>query len=483
MGPEASHLSAERFPPVFWAANATELFERAAYYSMASFVVLYLGQLGLGNYWPSALNGLLWFLVYFLPILSGTLADQIGFRRALLGAFALLVAGYFLMGFPVWFGGASLSDQAGDSFTARPALLLPLLLGILLIGVGGSVVKPCISGTVQKTAGSRVTLGFALFYMVINIGSLTGRGAGYAARTRLDLSAIFLVAMAGAALGGILVWRAFRGPATEPNPAQARRSIGRILLDMVRVLGNLRFALFLLVSIGFWFLYTQVYNLLPLYLKKVVEIGPAVDLYTMANPLVIVSCQLLVTRWFGRLVPVRSIVVGILIISLSMTVNLLPLLLGGDVRRAVLGLPLGALCVVLTVALVAFGELFASPRMYEFVGSFAPRGQEGLFLGYVNLPVALGALLGNLAGAAIFNEIMCRGATAVFAWRADLDPFQNGLEVLRGRYLLELDPAHNAAGWLILSGIGLLSAGGMWAYQRWLRRLPAPPDPAPEARA
>ena len=98
------------FPGSFWTANITELFERAAYYSMASFVVIYLGQLGFGAYWPSFLNStVLWGLVYFLPILSGTIADQIGFRRALLIAFVLLAAGYFMMGYPVWFGGSVLS--------------------------------------------------------------------------------------------------------------------------------------------------------------------------------------------------------------------------------------------------------------------------------------------------------------------------------------------------------------------------------------
>src|SRR5512137_916320 len=94
--------SQAKFPPVFWFANLTELFERAAYYSMASFVVIYLGQLGLGTYWPAMLNTMLWFLIYFLPILSGTIADQIGFRRGLLGAFVLLSIGYLLMGYPVW---------------------------------------------------------------------------------------------------------------------------------------------------------------------------------------------------------------------------------------------------------------------------------------------------------------------------------------------------------------------------------------------
>ena len=47
----------KRFPAIFWTANTTELFERAAYYSMASFIVIYLGQLGLGTYWPAIFMG------------------------------------------------------------------------------------------------------------------------------------------------------------------------------------------------------------------------------------------------------------------------------------------------------------------------------------------------------------------------------------------------------------------------------------------
>ena len=65
----------EKFSGIFWTANLTELLERAAYYSMASFVVIYLGWLGFGAYWRSNLYSVLWTLVYFLPILSGTVAD------------------------------------------------------------------------------------------------------------------------------------------------------------------------------------------------------------------------------------------------------------------------------------------------------------------------------------------------------------------------------------------------------------------------
>ena len=455
-----------KFPRTFWTANLTELFERGAYYSMASFVVIYLGRLGLGDYWPSVLNGLLWTLVYFLPILSGTIADQVGFRRSLLVAFVLLAGGYFLMGFPAWLGGATLTPEVGSAVTAGSVVWTPLIAGIVLIGLGGSVVKPCISGTVQKTAGKRATLAFAIFYMVINIGSLFGRGVSWFVRGRLGLPYIFAVAMCCAVAAFLVVLLVYREPGAlsleaAAAPVKPKRSVGRILLDMVLVLRNRRFTLFLLVSAGFNFLYAQVYNVLPLYLKKVVETDPAVDIYTMANPLTIVLFQLLVTRLFGRMKPIRSMVVGSLIIGVAMLINVVPVLVLGDLRGSVLDLaPLGSMFIVLTVSLIAFGELFTMARTYEYIGALAPKGEEGLFLGYANLPMAIGSLLGGPVGAFIFNEIMCHGATK------------------RPDGLLELDPHWNSLGWTILMGIGFLSALAMLLYNRWLERHPTAPAPA-----
>jgi proton-dependent oligopeptide transporter, POT family len=447
-----------KFPRVFWSANATELFERAAYYSMASFVVIYLGRLGLGDYWPSNLNGALWFLVYFLPIISGTVADIVGFRNSLLVACVLLASGYFLMGYPVWFGGQALAVAPSGEMTAGSAVLVPVMAAIVLIGIGGSVVKPCISGSVQKSHMGRATLAFAIFYMVINIGSIVGRVIAYFVRNVYqNLSLIFVVATLASVVAFFVVLSSYRDPDRGPDtPRNTPADVSRKLLNMILVLGNLRFLLFLIVSSGFWFLYNQVYNVLPLYVKKVVETNPAMDLYTAANPITIVCFQLLITKLFGKMKPIRSIVVGTVIIGLSMIINLIPLYAAGGVRVLVANwLPLGSVFIILTVALIAFGELFTAARTYEWIGALAPKGQEGLFLGYANLPMAIGSLIGGPVGAWIFNDVMCRGA----ARRPD--------------GLLELDPAAATTGWLILMGIGFVSAASMGLYNLWLARQPA----------
>ncbi|MCK4766326.1 MAG: MFS transporter [Candidatus Aminicenantes bacterium] len=452
----------EKFPRSFWTANLTELFERGAYYAMASFVVLYLGQLGLGDYWPSTLNGALWAFVYFLPILSGTIADHVGFKRSLLVAFVLLGIGYFLMGYPVWFGGEILSQTISSEVTAGAGLIIPIIIAMFLIGAGGSIIKPCISGTVQKTAGGRATLAFGIFYMVINIGSLLGRGISYVTRKEFDLSYIFAVSVACSIVAFFVVLFLYKDPEKEfdYNKEEAekkeKKSVYRILADMILVLRNPRFSIFLLVLSGFWFVYTQVYNVIPLYLKKVVELDPAVDVITMANPFVIVFFQLLIIKLFGKMKPVKSMIVGAIIIAASMIINLAPIFLAGGVRKMTFGdlLPMGSLFAMLTVALIAFGELFTAARQYEYIGAVAPKGKEGLFLGYASLPLAIGALVGGPVGAFIFNEIMCK----------------NSMKLPSG--LLELDPFWNSMGWVILMGVGLLSALSLWIFNLWLRKHP-----------
>ncbi len=514
------------FPKSFWTANVTELFERAAYYSMASFVVIYLGQLGFGAYWPSFLNStVLWGLVYFLPILSGTIADQIGFRRSLLIAFVLLALGYFFMGYPVWLGGSALAATISPEVTASSRDAVMIVGAIVLIGIGGSIIKPCISGTVQKVAGARATLGFAIFYMVINIGSLFGRGTAFvvrsgssvgtiftviaictlaatgivslvywttkghrekksvvlptigftslavaavalitfvfgssaAERTGFDparLSYIFAVATAASIVAFFVVMFSYQEPAVPAGtPAKPKRSVGKILWDMVVVLRSGRFTLYLVVMTGFYFIYNQVYNVLPLYVKRVVESNPAMDLYTAANPFVIVCFQLAITSTFGKMKPIRSMVAGTVIIALAMLINITPIYTSGGPQALVANwLPIASVFIIMTVALIALGELFTSPRMYEYIGALAPKGQEGLFLGYANLPLALGAILGGPVGAYIFNDVMAKGA------------------VKKPDGLLELVPANNAMGWLILMAIGFVSAASLWLFNRWLEK-------------
>ena len=87
------------FERSFWVANFTELFERLAYYGPQAVFAIYLHErLGLSSAQTTWLIGYYGFVVWFMPVLGGALADRFGFRRTLAGAFFMLAIGNFLLG-------------------------------------------------------------------------------------------------------------------------------------------------------------------------------------------------------------------------------------------------------------------------------------------------------------------------------------------------------------------------------------------------
>jgi dipeptide/tripeptide permease len=397
------------------------------------------------------LNGsLLWGLIYFLPILSGTLADKYGYKRSLSVAFVLIAAGYFTMGNVqrLWPGLVGRSAAEAVDFT------VPVVLGIVLIGIGGSIVKPCIAGTIQKTSGTAATLGFGIFYMVINIGSITGRGVSYFIRTSLGIPAIFTYASSVFALIGlVVVLFVYKEPeyvsdGKKDGQAVRKKTLGQAIGGIFVVLRNARFVFFLVVIGLFWVLYVQLYNLMPLFLRAVDPNAP-MELYTLANPVMIVSFQMLITRFAKKWTPIKSILFGVAVTTAGMLMNILPPLLGADFSRKIdvlgLALPFAGVFLIVSIASMAVGEMMASPRIYEYIGAIAPKGEEGLYLGYANLPVALGSIFGGPLGGALFERYIST-------------PMKEGR------------PTNSMAMWLIIAGIGLVSMTGLAVYDRLLTR-------------
>jgi POT family proton-dependent oligopeptide transporter len=437
-----------KFPATFWTANTVELFERAAYYSMASFMVIFLKEsLGMTPSFATFLNGsLLWGIIYFMPILSGTLADKFGFKRSLSVSFVLISIGYFVLGNIQRFWPGLVGKGAAEAID----FTVPVVLGIVLVGVGGSIVKPCIAGTVQKTAGTRATLAFGIFYMVVNIGSITGRSVSYFIRTNLGIPAIFTYAATSFALIGLVITLlVYREPeyvsdGVKDGQKVQKRTLGQALGGIFVVLGNIKFVFLIIVLGMFWFLYIQLYNLMPLFMRYVDPDAP-MELYTLANPVMIVCFQLLITRFVKRWLPVKTIMVGAIVVTLGMLVNILPPLLFADATRKVgvlgLSLPIAGIFMIISIASMAVGEMMASPRVYEYIGAIAPKGQEGLYLGYQSLPIALASIIGGPIGGRLFERYI-------------------NTPVKEGR------PVDTVTMWLIIVAIGVGSIVGLWIYDR-----------------
>ena len=88
-----------RFPRTFWTGNAAELCERAAYYGTFIALRTYLIRVvGLDDVQAGVVAGLFGGWIYLVPFFTGAAADRMGFRKALILAFALLTVGYGTLG-------------------------------------------------------------------------------------------------------------------------------------------------------------------------------------------------------------------------------------------------------------------------------------------------------------------------------------------------------------------------------------------------
>jgi dipeptide/tripeptide permease len=365
------------YPRSFWVANLSELFERLAFYGMTPVLVLYLtGARGFSNQDAIRLSGNFGFVVYALPVAAGFLADWMGYRRAMLLAYASLAVGYLLTGLAV-----------------APAAILGALL---LVAFGASVIKPSITGTVQNSCddASRA-VGFSIYYTLVNIGGWLGPLLSGQVAERLGIESVFRVSAAGAVVAFLLVAAGFREPKTDD--ARAARTPAAFARDAIAVLADVRLVLLFVFVAGFWSMFFQFFGALPLYLTQ--DLGASVGisgLVVSLDAFSIICFQVAVGHLVRNMAPFKAILAGIIVASAGV---------------ALMGARPVVLLAAVGVLVFSLGEMMYSAHFYHYMGNLAPKGKVGMYMGFAFLPIAVGSLLaGQIGGpiAAHFRDTLGR---------------------------------------------------------------------------
>ncbi len=315
----------------FYVANSMEIFERLAWYGFFTLSSLYMtspvsqGGLGLNDQERGFLQGMIPFLLYLLPVITGALADRYGYRRMFLIAFCIMCPAYFLLG----------QVHGFWSFCAV----------FLAVAIGAACFKPVVVGTIGRTTDdSNRGLGFGVFYTMVNVGGFLGPlVAGYVRAISWDM--VFLMSSFWILLN--FVPAIFLYKDSERQEADAdQRSLHQVLLETQEVLGNGRLALlvvpaiigimvaakggisytqyfmamaawlginlvwstlnksshqrhwyqqgisignaqfviYLLIMTGFWTIYNQLFITLPLYIRDFVDTGDLVQMIEKFSP-------------------------------------------------------------------------------------------------------------------------------------------------------------------------------------------------------
>jgi dipeptide/tripeptide permease len=376
-----------KFSKAFWVANTVELLERLAYYAVFIVITLYLSNVwGFTDIEAGIISGIFSATLYLLPIFAGAYADKIGFRSAIMIAFGLLTLGYAGLGIlPTLLESAGLVKyEMTTIFTGldTSALRWTILPVMTFIVIGGSFIKAVISGTVaRETTSENRARGYSVFYMMVNIGAFMGKTVVDPLRKSLgDQGLVYLNFFSAGMtlLAFIAVFFFYKSVKTE-GQGKTFAELGRGLL---RVLGNGRLIVLILIISGFWMIQGQMYATMPKYVIRMIGASASPGWYANVNPLVVFVCVNFVTSFMKKRKALTSMIVGMLIIPFSALAMSFGTLIG---TGYVLGLHPVAFMMIVGIAIQAIAECFISPRYLEYFSLQSPQGEEGLYLGFSHL--------------------------------------------------------------------------------------------------
>lgn len=446
-----------KFSRTFWVANTVELLERLAYYGVFIVITLYLSNVwGFSDIEAGIISGLFSATLYLLPTFTGALADKIGFRTSILLAFFLLTLGYGGLGLlPTLLESAGLVEYEMTTVfygLQESSLRWSIVPVLILIVAGGSIIKAVITGTVAlETTSETRAAGYSVFYMMVNIGAFTGKTVVDPLRKNLgDTGLVYLNFFAAFMTLAAFFTVLFLYKSSKK--AQSSKSFREIWKAMLTVLGNVRLLLLIIIVSGFWMVQSQLYATMPKFVIRLIGEDASPGWYANVNPLIVFLLVNFITSLMKKKKALTSMNIGMFIIPLAALVMAGGTLIG---KSPILGLHPVAFMMIIGIGLQALAECFISPRYFEFFSLQAPKGEEGLYLGFSQLH-------------SFFSYLFAFGISGFLLDKYCPDP-----------KLFDSDAAYAAATsnahyiWLIFFGIGLISAIALLIYGKITNKMDA----------
>jgi len=387
------------FPGTFWTANVMELFERWAWYGMFILLALYFtgstddGGLGFTQSQKGLLMGTVVGILYVLPTITGAIADKFGYKRILILAYLILGSGYLLMSYVT-------------TYTS-------MFLAFLYLAVGAGLFKPVISATIAKTTTKRnASIGFGIFYMIVNVGAFVGPVVASKLR-ELDWKYAFWMSAAAILVNILLVFFFYKEPEREKVKEPLSKTIKDIFTNLGKALTDFKLVVFLLIIVGFWTMYNQLFFTLPVFIEQWVNtssiynwvsgfwpwmadfigtdhgtVNP--EMIVNVDALYIVFFQVLVSSLIMRYKPVNTIIAGFFISSIGI---------------ALWFVTQNGFYLFLSILIFATGEMASSPRILEYIGKIAPKDKVAMYMGTYYLPLAGGNFLAGILSGDVYTNM------------------------------------------------------------------------------
>jgi len=461
------------FPKSFWVANTMELFERWAFYGFYMLFANYLtmstdtGALGLSQTEKGIIMGVGTFVLYLLPVITGSIADRIGFKLTLFISYLLYFSSFLIMPFC-------------KSFTA-------VFLDYLFLALAAALFKPIISATIARTTNKEnSSIGFGVFYMMVNIGAFIGplvalQFSDYAFQKVFYVSAALII------VNG-LVLLLYKEPERTFTTEKLGPTIIKIIKNISVALSDKKLVVFLIIVSGFWTMYYQLFFTLSVFISQWVDITVLSNKISESFPLLIkllggtdgtlkpehitnidalfiIIFQLIVSAAIMKWRPVNSMITGFVVSSIGMGLTLMTN---------------NVFFIIASIFIFGLGEMAGSPKITEYIGRIAPKDKVGLYMGCSFLPVALGSLMAGQVSGPVYQhlsdktsllkrEFIERGIQIPDITQNELiakacTDFNMNVSQLNS---FLWDKYHPSNIWLVVTAIGLISAGALFLYDKF----------------
>ncbi len=459
------------FKRAFWMVNIMEMFERLAYYGVRVVIPIYIAQADAigGLHFSQMQKGqifLWWALVQSLiPMFSGGFADRYGYKKTIAFSIIIKIIGYLMM--------------------ATMTGYIPFLIGCCVLAAGTAIFKPGVQGTLVRTLNNKnSSVGWGTFYMLVNIGGFLGPPLAhylygwswptvfYGCAVIVSLNFLMLLTYKEVPAGG-----------------DQSGGVLKIAIITMKNMFKPRLAIFILIMSGFWLMFMQLFDMLPNFIVDWIDSSSIVAAFNLpamftvetargtmitqewlinANAGFIVLAVVFVSWLVAKMRRVTSILIGILISSIG-------LIAAGFTMS-------GYLC-ILGILCFSVGEMLASPKMNEYLGVIAPEGEKGLYMGYANIPLAIGWAYGSWKGGEVYGAYGEK-ATLALNYLSEKFSITEGIQRTNAFVKLQEHAGINAADatkllwdtyhpyeiWYQFAAYGFAAAIGIFFYSRWVKK-------------
>ncbi len=466
------------FTKPFWFASVMELFERWAWYGLFAVLALYLtgstddGALGFSHIEKGEIMSYVTFILYLLPIVTGVIADKIGYRLSLIIAYIILASGYYFMG--------------------EVTAYWPVFFIFLWVAVGAAMFKPVASAIVTRTTNKvNSSMGFGVFYMMVNIGGFFGPLFSGKLRDEYGWRIVFIMATSSILLNLLIAIFLFKEPEREKIKESISESIIRAVKNIWEALKDLKLSVLLLIMVGFWLMFNQLFYTLPTFIEDWIDTKPIYDLFHNIFPFLadfiknkdgsinpeqivnldaffIIVLQLIISTIILKWKPINAMMSGIVIAMIGIAISFYTN---------------NGLFTVVGILIFAIGEMSSNPKFSDYIAKISPKGKEALYMGTYFLPIAIANLLTKWITGDLYEnwadklnllkrEVTTRGIelpeiTSEFTKNDYIAAAAQNMNMSDRELTTFLwDNYHPGNIWYIISGIGLITIIGLIIYDR-----------------